>query len=110
MGAFGLIIFGKFMHFAGNAPDTTPITLDVNPEALRVDIAIFDNIALVAFSDDGKFFSTEREFPAGVISSLDIRVRKFTIRNKTAASVARFDITAYTDPILIPGREYVRNP
>lgn len=110
MGAFGLIIFGKFMHLAGNAPDTTPTTFDINPEALRIDIGIFDNSALIAFSDDGKFFSTEREFPAGVIASLDIRVRKFTIRNKTVASIARFDVTAYYDPILIPGREYVRNP
>jgi hypothetical protein len=108
--SFGLIIFGKFAHIAGTAPDTTPQTIPFNPEALRMDLAIFDNSALIAFSDDGKFFSTEREFPAGVLASLDIRVRVLTIRNKTVASPARFDITVYSDPILIQGREYVRNP
>ena len=110
MASFGLIIFGKFQHIAGNAPDTTPQTIDVNPEALRIDLAIFDQSALVAFSDNGINFSTEREFPAGVLASLDIRVRKLTIRNKTVASVARFDITFYTDPVLVEGRPYVRNP
>jgi hypothetical protein len=108
--SFGLIIFGKFAHIAGNAPDTTPQTIPFNPEALRIDITVFDQSALIAFSDDGRNFSTEREFPAGVIASLDIRVRVLTIRNKTVASVARFDITAYSDPILIEGRPYVRNP
>jgi|SRR5882672_4666864 len=105
-----LTIFGKQMHLAGSAPDTTPVTFDINPEALRFDISIFDNPALVAFSDDGIHFTTEREYPAGVLSSLDIRVRKFTIRNKTVASIARFDVVAFTDPIEIVGREYARNP
>jgi len=108
--SFGLVIFGKFAHIAGNAPDTTPQIIPFNPEALRIDIAIFDQSALLAFSDNGINFSTEREFPAGVLSSLDIRVRVMTIRNKTVASVARFDVTAYYDPILIEGRPYVRNP
>jgi hypothetical protein len=110
MASFGLIIFGKFSHMAGTAPDTNPQTIPVNPEALRIDLAIFDNSALVAFSDNGINFSTEREFPAGVLASLDIRVRVMTIRNKTVASPARYDLTFYTDPILIQGRPYVRNP
>ena len=110
MSAFGLIIFGDLMHFAGTAPDTTPATLDVNPEAMRLDLAIFDNTALVQFSKDGRNFSSPREFPAGIIASLDLRVRKIAIVNKTVASPARYDITAYFDPILIQGRQYVRQP
>ncbi len=105
-----LTIFGKQMHLAGSAPDTTPQVFDINPEALRFDLAILDNAALVAFSDDGIHFTTEREYPAGVLGSLDIRVRKFSIRNKTVASIARFDVTAFGDPIEIIGRDYVRNP
>lgn len=105
-----LTVFHQHHHLAGNAPDTTPTTFDLNPPALRFDLAIFDNIALVAFSDDGIHFSTEREFPAGVLSSLDIIVRKFTIRNKTALSVARFDVTAFYDAVEIVGRPFVTVP
>ncbi len=105
-----LTIFGKQMHQAGSAPDTTPVIFDVQPEALRMDLAIFDNAALVAFSDDGIHFSSEREYPAGVLSSLDIRVRKWSVRNKVVLSIARFDATFFLDPIEIVGREYVRNP
>lgn len=105
-----LTVFHQHHHLAGNAPDTTPQTFDINPPAMRFDLAIFDNSALVAFSDDGIFFSTEREFPAGVLSSLDIIVRKFTIRNKTVASIARFDVTAFYDPVEIVGREFVAVP
>lgn len=107
MASFGLIIFGDYLHLAGSAADTDQ-DFDVNPEGLRIDLSIFDNPALVAFSKDGRNFSAPRELPAGVLSSLDIRVRKFRIRNKTAGSIARYDLTAYFDPILIQGREYVR--
>lgn len=105
-----LTVFHQSMHGAGNAPDNPPLLIDLNPPALRFDLAIFDNSALVAFSEDGIFFSSERELPAGVLSSLDIIVRKFTIRNKTAASIARYDFTAYTDPVEIVGRAFVPVP
>jgi hypothetical protein len=101
-----LTIFNQSAHGAGNAPDTTPLDIDLNPPAMRLDLAIFDNSALVSFSADGRNFGTERELPAGVISSLDILVRKMRIRNKTVASVARYDFTAYYDPIEIVGRPF----
>lgn len=100
-------IFKQAHHLAGNAPDTTPQELSLTPPALRIDIAIFDNIALMSFSSDGIFFTTEREMPAGVIASLDLLVVKVRIRNKTVASVARYDINAFYSPIEIVGDQYV---
>lgn len=99
-------IFQQAHHAAGNAPDTTPLQIDLNPPALRLDIAIFDNIALVAFSSDGIFFTTEREMPAGVLSSLDFFVQSIRIRNKTVASIARYDINAFYSPMEIVGKPY----
>ena len=77
---------------------------------MRLDIAVFDNIALLSTSPDGFHWGTEREVPAGVIASLDQLVRSFRIRNKTVASVARYDFTAYYDPIEIVGRPFVQVP
>lgn len=105
-----LTIFNQSAHGAGSAPDTNPLKIDLNPPAMRLDLAIFDNSALVAISGDGIHFGTERELPAGVISSLDVIVRAFTIRNKTVASVARYDFTTYYDPIEIVGRPFVAVP
>jgi hypothetical protein len=105
-----LTIFNQSAHGAGNAPDTNAVRIDLNPAAMRLDLAIFDNSALLSFSRDGYHFDTEREFPAGVLSSLDILVRAFTIRNKTVASVARYDFTAFYDPIEIVGREFHQVP
>lgn len=105
-----LTIFGEYAHGAGSAPDTIPLLIALQPPALRIDLSIFDNAALVAFSEDGIHFTTEREFPAGVLSSLDILVRAFTIRNKTLLSVARYDFTAFYDPIEIVGRAFVPVP
>jgi hypothetical protein len=96
-------IYRTFHHLAGSAPDTTPRQLDLQPLAMRIDIAIFDFPALVAFSDDGIFFSTEREFPAGVLSSLDQLVQSVRIRNKTVASIARYDINGFYSPVEIVG-------
>jgi hypothetical protein len=103
-----LTIFANQHHAAGNAPDTNPINLDFNPPALRLDFAIFDNSALVSYSSNGLQFTTEREFPAGVLSSIDMQVRVLRVRNKTVASVARYDATGYYDPVEIVGRDYVR--
>lgn len=105
-----LTIFAQNAHGAGSAPDTNPLQIDLYPPALRIDLAIFDNSALVSFSDDGTHFGTEREFPAGVLSSLDVLVRSFRIRNKTALSIARYDFTAFYDPLEITGRPFVPTP
>jgi len=96
-------IFKQSHHLAGNAPDTVPSQFDLKPQALRLDVSIFDNVALMSTSDDGIFFSTEREMPAGIIASLDLLCQSIRIRNKTPGSVARYDITAYYSPIEVVG-------
>jgi hypothetical protein len=105
-----LTIFNQSAHGAGSAPDTNPLQIDLNPAAMRLDLAIFDNSVLVSFSADGFHFGTEREFPGGVLSSLDILVRSFRIRNKTAASIGRYDFTSFYDPVEIVGREFQQVP
>jgi hypothetical protein len=104
---YAVTIFGGLMHFAGNCPDADA-DFDVNPAALRVDFAILDNPALVSFSQDGRYFTAPREISGGVFASIDFQVRKFRLRNKTAAVVARYDFTCYYDPIEVTGRDYVR--
>ncbi len=101
-----LTIFSLTHHAAGSAPDTTPRQLDFNPPAMRMDIAIFDNVAMISFSSDGIFYSTEREFPAGIIASLDQKVQSLRIRNKVALSVARYDLNAFYSPLEVVGREF----
>lgn len=101
-----LTIFQQSHHAAGSAPDTTPLQIDLSPPALVIDIAIYDNIALVAFSSDGVFFSTEREMPAGVISSLNLLVQSIRIRNKTPGSIARYDLNGFFSPIEVVGASY----
>ncbi len=101
-----LTIFTLTHHAAGSAPDTTPRQIDLNPPALVLDIAIFDNPALVSFSSDGIFYSTEREFPAAVLASLNQRVQSLRIRNRTALSIARYDINGFYSPVEIVGRPF----
>ena len=103
-----LTIFAAQHHDAGNAPDTNPASLEFNPPALRVDFAIFDNSALISYSFDGKQFTTEREIPAGVLGSFDAQVRVIRVRNKTVASIARYDFTGWYNPVEITGDPYVR--
>jgi hypothetical protein len=68
---------------------------------------VFDFSALVAFSSDGIYFTSEREMPAGVIASLDFLVQSIRIRNKVALSIARYDINAFFSPVEIVGLPYV---
>ncbi len=101
-----LTIFTLTHHAAGSAPDTTPRQIDFQPPALVLDIAIFDNVALLSFSSDGIFYSTERELPAGLVSSLNQRVASVRIRNKTVLSIARYDLNGFYSPVEIVGRPY----
>ncbi len=101
-----LTIFTLTHHAAGSAPDTTPRQIDFQPPALRLDIAIFDNVALISFSSDGIFYSTEREFPAGLVASLDQRVQSIRIRNKVVLSIARYDLNAFYSPVEVVGRPF----
>jgi hypothetical protein len=103
-------IYQQAHHAAGSAPDTTPLQIDFQPPALRFDIAIFDNIAMLALSSDGVFFTTEREMPAGIIASLDMLVQSVRIRNKVALSVARYDMNAFFSPIEVVGAPYQAHP
>lgn len=103
-----LTIFQNQHHAAGSAPDTNPLNLEFNPPAMRLDFSIFDNTALISYSPDGFHFTTEREIPAGVLGSIDMLIRVFRVRNKTVASVSRYDLTAYYSPVEIVGDAYVR--
>lgn len=98
-----LTVFQIAHHAAGNAPNTTPQQIDFNPPCMRFDLFIFDNPALVSFSSDGIFFSTAREFSAGLAASLDQLVQSVRIVNKTNGSVARYDFTGYYSPVEIAG-------
>ncbi len=105
-----LTIFQLTHHAAGNAPDTNPLQIDLDPPALVLDVAIFDNVALVAFSPDGIHFTTEREMPAGIIASLNQLVTSIRIRNKVVASIARYDLNGFYSPIEITGDPYIFGP
>ncbi len=102
-----LTIFTLAHHAAGSAPDTTPRQLNFNPPAMRFDGAIFDNPALVSFSSDGVFFSTERELSAGLFFSIDQKIASIRIRNKTVLSIARYDLTLYYSPREVVGDPFV---
>ena len=98
-----LTIFTLSHHAAGNAPDTTPRQIDFWPPIMRLDGGIFDFPALISFSSDGIFYSTEREFSAGLYFSLDQKVASLRIRNKTVASISRYDLTGYYSPREVVG-------
>lgn len=102
-----LTVFSNAWHLAGSAADADK-DIDVNPAALRLDFAILDNPAMLAFSTDGIVFLSPREVSGGVFASVDLVVRKIRIRNKTAGVVARYDFTGYFSPIEITGAPYVR--
>lgn len=99
-------IYTQAHHLAGSAPDTTPREFLLNPPALRLDLFIRDNDALISFSADGRFWTTERELAAGMIASLDQLVSGIRIRNRVALSVARYDITGFYSPLEVVGRPF----
>jgi hypothetical protein len=101
-------IFQNYQVFAGSAPDTTPAQFEINPAAMRIDIAVFDNTLLIALGPDLTRVGAPLERLAGTVASLDCLVRRFTVVNKTVASIARFNIIAFYDPIEITGRPFVR--
>lgn len=98
-----LTSFMQTHHAAGIAPDTVPLTIEFEPPAMRFDVGIFDNSALISFSADKIFYTTERELPAGVFFSLDQWVHGIRIRNKSAGLPARYDFSAYYNPVEIVG-------
>jgi hypothetical protein len=102
-----LTVFTLTHHAAGSAPDTTPRQIDFNPPAMRFDGAIFDNPVLMSFTSDGIFYSTERELSAGLFFSLDQKVQSIRVRNKTVASIGRYDLTAYYSPREVVGVPFV---
>lgn len=98
-----LTTFLQAHHAAGLAPDTVPLLIEFEPPCMRIDVGIFDNTALIAFSSDKIFYGTERELPAGIFLSLDEWVHGIRIRNKVVASPARYDLTGYYNPVEIVG-------
>ena len=98
-----LTSFQQTHHCAGIAPDSVPMLIEFEPPCMRIDVGVFDNTLLIAFSSDKIFYGTERELPAGIFLSLDEWVHAIRIRNKVVASPARFDITGYYNPVEIIG-------
>jgi len=101
-----LTIFEEAHHLTGTAPDTPPLVVQFEPEALVLDILITGNDARIAFSSDGMRFSSPRLFPAGLVASLNQRVAALAIQNAVAGSDALFDITGFYSPIEIVGKPY----
>jgi len=98
-----LTSFFQTHHGAGIAPDTVPLTIELEPPCMRFDMGVFDNSLMVSFSSDKIYYTTERELPAGIFISLDEWVNALRIRNKTAGSAGRYDFTGYYNPVEIVG-------
>jgi len=98
-----LTTFRQQHHVEDDAPDTTPREYLLNPVSFRIDVFIFNNDALVSWSHDGQFWTTERRFVAGSISSIDVQVKRFRVRNRTVGQVAHFELTGYFDPVELIG-------
>src|SRR5271165_6571564 len=96
-------IFQQAHHAAGSAPDTTPLEIDFNPPCMVIDLMILNNQALVAFSSDGIYFSSQRLFVAGTIASLNLQVQAMRIVNQTAGNAAQYDVTGYYSPVEVVG-------
>src|SRR5258708_33186449 len=98
-----LTVFTLSHHAAGSAPDTTPRQIDFWPPVMRSDGGIFDNPGLMSFSSDGIFYWTERALAAGIFFTLDQKVASIRVRNKTVASIGRYDLTGYYSPREVVG-------
>jgi len=80
---------------AGNAPDSYGTALTFDQICSRVDIFIWDNPAMVKRSLDGTIYDDEFEVPAGGFYSFDCVTHSINIKNKTATSVARYQIIGW---------------
>jgi hypothetical protein len=79
----------------GNAPDTYGTAIDFGLNCSRVDIAVFNNSMILKRSTDGVTYDSEIEIPANSFYSFDCVTRYFNIKNKTALSVARYQVTGW---------------
>ena len=79
---------------AGDAPDTYGAMITFDQVASRLDVFIFDNPALFKRSLDGETYQDEIEVPVGFYS-VDAVTVGFAIQNKTAASVARYQVVGW---------------
>jgi len=79
----------------GNAPDDYGAAIALASISQTIDFYIFDNAALVKLSYDGTTWGDEFEIPADTIVSIDVNVHSFNIKNKTAASVARYSVVGW---------------
>jgi len=79
---------------SGDAPDAYGAAIEFDQVASRLDIFIWDNPAMVKRSLDGAVFDDEFEVPVGFYS-IDAVTASFNIKNKTAASVARYQVVGW---------------
>ena len=79
----------------GDAPDSYGDAIDLASICQTIDFYIFDNAAMVKVSYDGTNWGDEFEIPADIIVSIDVNVHSFNIKNKTAASVARYSVVGW---------------
>ena len=97
-----LTVFRSSHHWRQLAADTDT-TIDFGRTYARIDFLVLNNAALVSFSGDGSVFSLPREYPAGVIASLDRLVRAIRFRNAVALAVATLDADLFFDPVEVVG-------
>lgn len=79
---------------SGDAPDTYGVMQTFDQVASRLDVFIWDNPALIKRSVDGSTYEDVIEVPVGFYS-VDAVTVGFAIQNKTAASVARYQIIGW---------------
>lgn len=80
---------------SGNAPDTYGTPIQFDDVAIRVDIFVFDNPAIIKRTPDGTTWNDEIEIPANSMYSIDASTHSINIRNKTAGSIARYQIVGW---------------
>lgn len=123
-----LTIFEQAHHVAGDYPNPGPDIIEFDPPALVLDILVYGQDLMIAFSSDAIHWTTPRYWPAGLFGSLNLLVKKISVGevpNPPTAPVAKgalapakkpgplspaggsgYDITAYYNPIEVTGVPY----
>jgi hypothetical protein len=80
---------------SGNAPNTYGAAIQFDKTVSRVDIWIWDNAAIFKRTSDGLVWNDEIEIPANTTFHFDASTHSFNIKNKTAGSVARYQVVGW---------------
>ena len=91
------------VHIANAAPDVYGVAYEfadpqtgANATTRFIDITIWDNPAHLSFSYDGVYFGDDMEIdPDHPPLQLPFAVRAFKIKNKTAGSIARWQVCGF---------------